>query len=180
MALPNFRLSIFKRYQPESWSNDWLLNVADMAEAVTVANALVEFERRMHANLVSFEYYLISTMQVGDRSFRHVAINQLGYVTQTAAESLPLFNVLRVDLTTNDSDPCRKYFRMPVSEGQIDSGKFVAGTLTSFASLITTHFNNSIAIDNVVSGRGNVVTGASANPFVQMRQLHRRNKKKVP
>lgn len=179
MALPNYRLSIYKRLGNEAWSNDWLLNTIDIDAADSVAVALVEFEERMHSEEVQFEYYRVSSTAVGDRVFRHVPINQPGYVPLSAGNNLPLFNTMRVDLQTIDSDPCRKYFRTPVIEGNQENGKFTDAAMTYFTQVITTYLLNTIALDNIVSNKGNVVTTASVYPYVQMRQLARRRKKKV-
>lgn len=179
MALPTHRVSIFKRVGNEQWSNDWLLNVTDMDAAEATAEVLVEFERRMHHMHVFFEYFRVSTMTKGDRLFRHIAINENGYMDNTNKSFLPLFNTVRIDLSTLDSDPCRKYFRSPVAEDWQIDGQLQQQLLTDLDGLITQYFRNTIAIDNVVSNKGNVVGGATVYPFVQMRQLARRRKKKV-
>lgn len=179
MALPTHRLSVFKKYLEERWSNDWLLNVASMAEGITVTDAIVNFERYLHSSSVTFEYYLLSTMTEGDRVFKHQALNLTGNGAVIANDALPLFNTVRLDLSTMNSDPCRKYFRMPVVESHIENGKFTPAALTAWNGIVVTHLSNSVALDNIVSGKGNVITGGTINPYVQMRQLHRRKRPKI-
>ena len=180
MAPPNFRVSIFKRFSNEVWSNDWLLNVLDMENANTVATALVEFERRMHHADVIFEYMRISTLALADRIFRHIPINLPGYSASALGSYMPLYCTLRLDMSTVDSDPCRKYFRQPVVEQNQADGKFTTAAIDVYNGFITTYLVNTIALDNIVSSRGNVVTGATINPYVQMRQLTRRKRPKIP
>lgn len=179
MALPNYRLSIFKKLDAEEWSNDWMLYTGSFAEATAVAEALINFERNVHGSRVDFTYYLLSSTTVGDRLFKHVGINQAGLRGINTGLALPLFNTVRLDLSTNLSDPCRKYFRCPLEEGNQTDGQLESAFLTMMQTQLVDHFFNSVAMDNVVSGKGNVVTGGSWHPYVQMRQLHRRKKKKV-
>lgn len=179
MALPTHRVSIFKKLGAEEWSNDWLLNVLDMDQANDVADALLEFERRMHQGDVAFTYMRISTTVKADRIFRHVPLNLMGYGGISGADGLPLFNTLRLDLSTLDSDPARKYFRLPLVEGNVANMKHSDSVMTVYNGIVTTYLLNTIALDNIVTSKGNVVTGASVHPFVQMRQLKRRGKKKA-
>jgi len=179
MPLPSHRVSIYKQMGSEEWSNDWLLNVTSMDDANDVGDALLEFERHMHSTIITFTYMRISTTAVGDRTFRHIPINQQGLINMEGAETLPLFNTLRVDLSTLDSDPARKYFRCPLSEGMQDGGNLLSTTITNFNGNITSYLANTIALDNIVTTKGNTVSGATVYPYVQMRQLERRRKKKV-
>jgi hypothetical protein len=179
MALPKYRLSIVKGIQSEEWSNDWLLNVPDMNAAADVAEALIDFEQHMHTSNVQFRYYRISTLTKGDRVFRHVGLNSNGLILAPSDEELPLFNCIRIDLTTLDSDPARKYFRMPVLESMQSGGELLPSTISNLNGNITSYLLNTIALDNIVTSKGNTVSGATVFPRVQMRQLTRRRKKKV-
>lgn len=178
MPLPTHRLEIRQKFSNWRWSNDYLLYVADFAEGEAVANALVEFHRRMSFTLTTFEFYVLSTYAKDGRVFRHKAVNATGYASLGTAQLLPLFNTVRVDLNTLDGDPARKYLRAIATEGDQDTGVWVAASVSSWQSVINTYLVNSVALDNIVTPKGRVVTGATVHNVVQERQLRRRRKKK--
>lgn len=179
MPLPTHRLEIRKSWGNRSWSNDWLLYVADMAEGELVANALVNFERQMHANVVSFDFYVLSTAPKDGRVFRHKAINLLGVNNAGTEQFLPMYCTMRVDLPTVDGDPARKYFRLPLLETQQSNGRLNSTDIATYQGIVNTHLVNSIALDNIVTPKGRVVGGATVHFEVQMRQLRRRRRKKA-
>lgn len=173
----NYRLQINKTLGNEVWSNDYYLVEETIEDAQDVANELITFEKQIHSDQVQFDYIRISTSLIGDRYFRHIAVNQVGL--RNVGSYLPLFNVFRLDMPTANSDPCRKYYRGPVSEDDQVSGVLSGALLTAFA----THVNNYLVTPGVLSHiwtpAGNPVVSASFNPRVQMRQLQRHKKKKV-
>ena len=179
MAMPNFRLSIVKTMGNRNWSNDYLLNISGFVEGSDVANALVTFERNLYLDLVTIAYYRLSTMQVGDRTFRHVNIGLPGLNIHGGADYLPLFNCVRVDLSTADHDPARKYFRIPIIEGNQANGQLTGAYRTFLQGKVDQFLVNSVALDNIVTSKGYVVTGASVHGLVQERQLNRRRRKKA-
>ena len=179
MALPTHRVEIFKSLGAGRWSNSYLLNVASMDEGEAVTLALVNFERHMHLDNVRFDYWRCSTMTVGDRVFRHEAINLNGIAAKGSAEMMPLFCTLRIDFATMDSDPGRKFYRLPVTEATAVDGIFGAAFLAAVQGTIDTHLVNSIALDNIVTSKGNVITGATPYGQIQERQLRRRKRPKV-
>lgn len=173
------RVEIRKRLGLADWSNDWLIEAVDMDDAVATATALIEFERRCHFNVVLFEYARVSQNNPLTRVFRHVPINLTGYQDATGGDQLPLFNTVRIDLQTADSDPGRKYFRLPVMEGWQTNGALNGAQVSAINALITTYLIGSVAGDNIYTPKGHQVTGAQVYPFIQMRQMHRRHKKKA-
>src|SRR5215207_8329025 len=170
MPTPSYRITVVKSYLGKTWSNDYLTIDATMTDAATRAVQLVEFERRLHTTLVTFDYYRVSTTIVGDRSFRHVAINQPG-LRAGSTDSLPLYCTARLDMPTADSDPARKYYRLPVQEGEQASGTMTAATVTTLQGIVQTYFIATGAISMVVTSRGNPVTTAQMSNTVQMRQM---------
>ena len=178
MAAPRWRIEIHKRYNAEKWANDYLTDDLTIEDAQDLANELLSWEKNVHQTTVLFEYILISTYAKEDRVFRHLTINQFGLVG--AVDSLPLYCTLRLDLPTADSDPCRKYYRAPVAESQQANGFL----MVDYLNAINTGANNQLVVSDVVShivsNKGNKVIGATFHNTVQMRQLHRRRKKKQP
>lgn len=173
------RLEIHKQLLSEEWTNAYLISGVDMDDAQDVADAILEFERRFHRDIVFFTYYLLSTLMVEDRIFRHIPINASGLLATGSNQYLPLYNTFRVDFGTLDSDPCRKYYRAPVLEAEQENGLLASGEQAAKNTIISTYFFGSVAGDNLYTPAGNVVTSGTCFGQVQMRQLHRKRKKKV-
>lgn len=173
------RIEIHKSLMGEEWTNAYLMECISMTEAQTFAELLAFFERNMHRDVVRFDYALASTLTEDDRIFRHIPLNTYGIVTTTGAPWLPLYCTMRVDFGTLDSDPCRKYYRLPVLEVDQENGLFVSGAISDKNAAINTHFFTTVLGDNLFSPKGHVVVSGSVHQEVQMRQLHRR-KRPVP
>jgi hypothetical protein len=179
MGVPTHRIEIRKLYEGQSYSNDYNVECPSMDDAEAMALALVEFERIFHLNNVVFVYYRVSSAAVGDRIFRHQPINSIGLRIRSGSSQLPLFNTARLDMTTEDSDPCRKYYRCPLEETDQDDGHLSAGFWTAITTAWYAMNGAFPTGSKIVSGKGNNVVGASGFPDVQMRQLRRHRKKKV-
>lgn len=178
MPSPLFRITIVKAYNNIEWSNDWLTIDATMADAATRAAQLVTFERNLHLTVVNFLYYRVSTTLIGDRSFRHTGINAPG-LRGASGEPLPLYCTVRMDMPTADSDPARKYFRLPVQETEQSTALLLGTTVTALQNIVQTHLITSGAISGIVTSKGNPVTGATIAALVQMRQLRRKKRPAV-
>ena len=179
MSSPNLRVEIRKSWNGHSWGNDYLIHAADMDAGQAFAGQALAFERNMHETVVHFEGIRISTTLVGDRSFRHIPVNNFGLATNGSTNLLPLWNVLRFDFQTADSDPCRKYYRLPIPEVNQDNGNIAGAVLTAYQTFFNTFFASLDASTTIVSTKGHVVVGGSPYALVQMRQLHRHKRKKV-
>lgn len=177
MALPRWRIEIHKSMGGEEWANDWLTDDDTIEDAQDLSALILTFEQHIHSTAVFFEYIRISTTLKFDRVFRHLAINQPGI--DTSSDSLPLFNVYRLDMGTDDSDPCRKYFRAPVPEAAQTNGFVNGAVLTSLNGAVGTYLITPGVLPHIVSPKGHTVLTASFNARVQMRQLHRHKRKKV-
>lgn len=177
MAVPLWRIEIVKQLGSEQWSNDYLTDNETIDDAQDLAAVLQTFERNIHMEIVQFPYIRVSSYVAGDRTFRHFDTNLGGL--QTVAEYLPLFNTVRMNMSTSDSDPGRKYYRIPVPETQQSNGTLASGYVTSLNGLIGTYLVTPLALEQLVTPKGNRITSAAMYPNVQMRQLHRRRKKKV-
>lgn len=175
----NYRLEIHKHFIETKWCNTWLIGALDMDDGEAIANAIVNFERKIHKDVVTFDYFLLSTILVADRVFRHRAINLQGLASSDAEVWLPLFNTVRVDFNTMDSDPCRKYFRTPISESNQADGELTTAYQAVIQAEVNSTFFTTIAGDNLFSPAGNVVISGTVHKRIQERQLRRRRKKKV-
>jgi hypothetical protein len=180
MGVPTFRIEVRKLYQSQPYSNDYQVEADAMSKAVTMADAIVAFERSFFLDSVSFVYYRISSAAVGDRTFRHVTLNLAGLIGAAGKDPLPLFNTVRLDLQTADSDPCRKYYRPPVYEAFQTDGVLDAGWRATIAANCATMISAFPAGTRIVSSIGNIVLSGVVFPRVQMRQLHRHRRPATP
>lgn len=180
MPLPNYRISIVKSLDAEEWSNDYMVICDDMDDASDFAEALVEFEQSFHFDTVQFAYVRVSTTLKGDRTFRHIPLNVAGIAQSAGQDFLPLFNTVRVDLGTSDSDPARKYYRTPIGEAQQSRGILAGNTIAGFEDLLGGSLQPLILQGKLVTSGGNLIVGSSLYHNVQERQLKRRRRKKAP
>jgi hypothetical protein len=180
MGVPTHRIEIRKLYEGHSYSNDYNVECPSMDDAEAMAVALVEFEQTFHLNNVVFVYYRISSAAIGDRIFRHEPINAIGQRARSGTSQLPLFNTVRLDMRTEDSDPCRKYYRPPLEETDQEDGHLSPGYWTAIVSAWYAMNGTFPTGSKIVSGKGHNVVGVAGFPDVQMRQLHRHRKKKLP
>lgn len=179
MGVPTHRVEIHKHQGARHWSNDYMVESPTMDDAESACNLFIDFEILLHYDNVVFDNARISTMNVGDRVFRHVAINAPGNATSSGIQFLPLFNTLRLDMATVDSDPCRKYYRLPIPESQQDGG-VISSALTSgigpaFAAVLAALPDGT----SIVSRIGHIVINGSPFSEVQMRQLHRHRRPRI-
>lgn len=179
MGVPTHRVEIRKHQGGHSWANDYLIESPTMDDVESAANALIQFERTLHYNNVMFDNARLSTMQIGDRNFRHIAINASGIADASGLQFLPLFNTLRLDMTTNDSDPCRKYYRLPIPESQQDGGVLSSALISGIGPAFIAVIDGFPDGTSIVSNIGHIVINGGPFPEVQMRQLHRHKRKKI-
>lgn len=177
MGTPLWRIEIVKSQNFEVWSNDWLTDDVTIEDAQDLAGELLGFEQALHQTTVLFQYIRISSYVPNDRIFRHIVQNVPGLAE--AADSLPLFNTYRLDLSTANSDPARKYFRSPVSEANQTNGIITGQALTAINNLANTMLVANSVITHIVTPRGNSCGDAEFHNEVQMRQLHRHKRKKI-
>lgn len=179
MGVPVYRIEIRKSRLGHQWSNDYLIETIEMGDAVTMAEGALAWERSFHMNVINFDYYRVSTTSPGDRIFRHVPLNIPGLAGAGGSDYLPLFNTLRFDMATLDSDPCRKYFRLPLPEGLVTNEVIDPGTRASIDSAWASWYAAWPDGTRIVSTIGHIVINGSCSPIVQMRQLHRHKRKKI-
>ena len=178
MAAPQWRIQIQKTMGAESWSNDYLTDDLLLDDAQDLASGLLAFEQNIHTVDVNFDFVRISSFVEGDRTFRHIPINEPG--NGGSGDYLPLFNTMRMDLQTSDSDPGRKYYRLPISETQVTNGEFTSTWLAAMASEITASLVTPGLLEHIVTNAGNNIGSATIQPKVAMRQLNRRKRPVTP
>lgn len=177
MAL--FYVEIEKRLASEFWTNRWIVRTADLASANGIlAPGLLDAERALHAEFVTFTRYRVSTVDPGDEQYVIVPINQLGTRTLDNATLLPLFNTLRVDFPAASGRPSRKYFRGVLSENDI-SGDAVTTNFNSYMAAFVDMFAEGAEGAGLVDPQGELFTNAVPILNVQMRQLRRSRRRRT-
>ena len=103
-------VEIEKLYNGEYWVNRYHLSVG-IADALAPAQAILAAERTVTDSRIIFTKMNVRTTAVGDEQYFTQAVNQMGLANNSAADLLPLFNVVRVDFSAIIGRPSRKYLR---------------------------------------------------------------------
>lgn len=177
MAAPTWRLQIVKTRGTEQWSNDYLTDDVTIEDAQDLAQLLITFERNIHDVSVNFDYVRVSSYVPDDRVFRHLPINLTGI--PSSSDALPLFNVVRMDMATAQSDPARKYYRCPVAEDNQVNGFLIGAYITFLNNARNAFLVTPGVLGHIVTTAGHTVESATFHAAVQMRQLHRRRRRRI-
>jgi hypothetical protein len=177
--MPTHEVQVFKHLGQTKWTNVYHLVAASDTDAIAAANAIIAGEKAFHRDVVTFDYCRVSSSDPDDDSFSIITINDTGDVATSGAQYLPLFNCTRVDITVaTGGRPSRKYYRIPVMEGDQQDGVFVAGYQTAINAAVQNIMDD-------VSAAGPTIVDPDDQPWdvpscvgaVQMRQLHRRRRR---
>lgn len=174
MAL--YTVDVEKRLNSEFWSNRYIVEAPTLGDAQSVAGSIVGAERGFHMNIVTFTRVRVSTLADTDDSYVIIPINAPGFRLSTGS-LLPLFNTLRMDIIAPSGRPSRKYYRGVLTESDIN-GDAIDEDFTSEASNISALFSDGDS-SGIVGPQGEIFTGISVIPFVQMRQLRRSRRRRT-
>lgn len=179
-----FRVQQFKRLDANDreWSNTYLIEADDLAAAVDAAAPLIGREQNVHADNVTILRQRISDTLPDTDVFTIVTAGVPGQAYVAADfQQLPLYNTVRVDIDVSGGGrPSRKYFRAPVGEQWNINGNLDTSVLTLFNDEV-----NGMIADVSASGGmlvdpdGQAWQTAHCQLAVQMRQLHRKRRKKT-
>lgn len=179
--MPFFRIQLFKEH-PESnrpFSNTYIVSATDMFAAQGAADIIKDFEQDMYDNAFLITYARVSTVAEDGNVYTTIPYNVNGN-SAPSGTGLPLFNTLRVDITTTGfGRPTHMHYRN-LSEGVI-VGSAIDGT---FLSAHTALVNGLIADLNTndtpwVQEDGDHLVNATSFPKVVQRSLHRKRRKPV-
>jgi hypothetical protein len=174
------KVQVFKHLGTTKWSNTYLLAAPDMDTAVAATtDAIIPGEKAFHRDIVTFDSARVSTYAEGDDEFVTIPINDTGDVATSGAQYLPLFNCTRVDISTSTGGrPSRKYYRIPVMEGDQQDGVFVSGYQSAINGFVQDILDGiSTAGCTWVDPDSQALDTPSCVGAVQMRQLHRRRRR---
>lgn len=173
--MPLFSVDIEKEYQGEYWTNRYIVQAADLNTANGDGGGIVALERTIHLTDVLFTRWRTSDLDPATDLYIINQINAQGLRTH-ATDILPLFNVARVDFSTGQGRPSRKYLRGVLVEADITFNTILAGTVTDLTTSYATPMKNT---GYYVDVDGQVFTAVSVYPLVAMRQLRRGSKRRV-
>lgn len=176
--MPHYYVEIEKRLGSEFWTNRYIVRALTLADASSILGVgLLNAERPLHAEAVTFTRYRVSTVDPSDDTYVIVTINAPGLRDIGINQLLPLFNTLRVDFPAGSGRPSRKYYRGVLTENDI------AG------DLVQTNFNGLMAafVDMFAEGegpglvdpQGELFVNAVPISLVQMRQLRRSRRRRA-
>lgn len=170
-----FSVDIEKRLGSEFWTNRYLVNQANIADAIGNANQIVGFERDIHSNTVTFTRHRVSNLGEGNEQYVITPIGTLGTRTNQGS-LLPLFNTLRLDGSVATGRPSRKYYRGVLGENDIQ-GDLITSEFGAFATDLGSASDPVTGL-GVVDPQGLPILGWIVISFVQMRQLRRSRRRR--
>lgn len=173
--MPRFQVDIEKSALGERWTNRYFVEAADLTAANAMGSALVTVEKSFHRAWVAFNTLRVRTAVQGDDLYTITPLTGTGAVAGTTAASLPLFNVLRIDLGAAAGRPSRKYYR-----GVLQVEDQAAGALDPAAYLNAVQGLETILEGgNLVDVDGQVLLTVAPHQRVGMRQLRRGSRRKT-
>lgn len=175
--MPLFNLDIEKQltFDPETWTNRYIIEAADITAAVLTAEAIYQIERDVHLDIVRFTRYRVSDQDPDTDVFTIIPKGEIGDRV-TAGQTLPLFNVVVVDFPAAQGRPSRKYLRLPIQESEQANGDLDAALITIVNNSYGTPLG---AISAFVDVDGQALSAGVAKGRVGMRQLRRGSKRKL-
>jgi hypothetical protein len=175
-----FRIQVNYTFQTvNKWSNVWHCTAADLASvAAGVVTTMEGSLLLMLSNSCVLKSFLIS--DDASDAFLTVDRNSAGLYT-SSGPLLPLWNACKIVFPPSDfGRPDVKYMKGIVGENvQTDgllSSTFLTDMDTAVEALIDTMDTDSIPL---CSENGDLYETAQVQPAVQMRQMHRKRRKKV-
>lgn len=174
-APPYWQIDIQKKLGTEYWTNVYHVARSNQAAAAAAADFWVGIERSIHSEDVQFVSYRVAPFP-GPSEGTIYPIGLFG--SRPTADSLPLFNVLRVDFPAPTGRPSRKYYRLPVREGDQANGSFTSAAMTDFINQFVATFEDPDSA-GLIDVDGQLLTSATPMITVGMRQLRRGSKRRL-
>lgn len=173
MAL--FKVDTQKTDGVRVWSNRYILDAVSLAQAHDSAvNIIAAAEIAMHADFITIDHVRTSTLVPNDNSFLTTATDLAGTLASSGSP-LPLWNVVRADMTMSSGRPSRKYLRSGLGSGDIIGGYKWNGTNISAVQLALATMRNDLdeAGTPWVDEQNDAVLSVNTFQPIGMRQLRR-------
>ena len=141
--MASFAVDVEKSLDGEFWTNRYLIEATDIENAVAQGAEIAAAEADFHCTPVVFTKFRVRDTNPSTDLFVTVPLNVNGeYVANSSL--LPLFNVVRVELTVSMGRPSRKYYRGVLAEStttfnavNADLQEYVLDSLTPLLSLVS-------------------------------------------
>lgn len=172
--MPLFSADIEKLYQGEYWTNRYILDTANMQDAINAANLILSYERAVTLAAVTFTRYRVSDVDPSTDVYTIIQTNVQGSAA-TGGEMLPLFNVVRVDFSAGSGRPSRKYLRGVLTENVINFNNISATHISFIENNYAFPLRDLAAYVDV---DGQALQTGEVYPFVAMRQLRRGSRRR--
>lgn len=172
-GLQIYQIDIEKGNETERWTNVYHVQTSSFINAHTSGDLIVAQEKRLHTQHIQFLQMRIRPYPSAGQQGTVYQLSGVG--DRSAGEFIPLFNVGRVTFTVEQGRPSRKYYRLPVGEGEQQYGTF----LTSFVTTINAILVDFLNIAGLCDESGNEFLAVTLVPTVGMRQLRRGSKRRA-
>lgn len=170
------QLDIEKTYQGEYWTNRYFLTAESIEAAADATADIVEVEKNLHVTGVVLTKYRLSDATPDTDVYTTVPLN--ANATGQTGEPLPLFNVVRVNLTPQTGRPGVKMYRAALIEGTITGGNIDAAEIANIVLKL-----NALPLGGsgvvICDALGEPYLGITVNPRVSMRQLRRGTRRRT-
>lgn len=171
-----WKVDIEKQLGTEFWTNVYYVNAESITAAAPIANEIVQAERAISHISVQFRKFRISDIDPETELFFTQVLNVIGLRGTATNYPIPLFNVVRADLSTATGRPSRKYLRGVLCETDILGNGIEVTTLGE----ISVAYGDALeAIEELVDVDDQPFTAVTINPFVAMRQLRRGSRRRT-
>lgn len=175
--MARFVVDIEKSFGGEYFTNVYHCNVADRGLAEGFALDVAQREAAITRANVAFIKARVRPDSGPGAAGSIVGLGFNGGLT-AGSNNLPLFNVVRVDFTTAEGRPSRKYLRLPLLENEpAGNGGIVA---TRRTQIVTAYAQPMLNDGRFCDPQSQPFTGAIVMAAIGMRQLRRGAKAKQP
>lgn len=163
-----------KQLGTEYWVNDWYVSAPDQLTAQGHAADIIALEALAYMDIITITKFRVRRADLPGSQGTVFQVGTQGI--RPAQAYLPLFNVVRLDLTVTTGRPGRKYMKMPIAEGWQENGVLTTAYLND---VNTTLAQPLLALGVLTQADGDVVQSIAASPIVGMRQLRRGSRKRT-
>lgn len=129
MALWN--IYVRKAAQGEEWGNTYHVDAGSIEAAIDAGNMIVDFEKSIHYDIVSFLQLRVSDTIVGTNVFASIPISGTGAGT-SGSDDLPILLTLNVAIVpVGFGSPSRKYYHLGAGEDAQAAGVWSSGLVSA-------------------------------------------------
>ncbi len=160
------------------WTNRYLIQAAELSDAVTIGGQIRAIERNTSYDFVALTKYRVSDMAEDTDVYSTITDNLVGArTTPSGGDDLPLFCRVRMDFNVaGGGRPSRKYFCPPILEGETTAEQLTAAALSFYLS---TYIVPLITLGSLVDPDNQAWVNGSVAKDIGMRQLRRGSKRRA-